>query len=365
MTRRLCLPVEQWPDIDRARWELARSPNSFGAAARLAGRWSARRCRIVEQAYGQWLAFLATQETFDPALPPEQRASNDALRAFILALQARVCSCSTAMMVQALLAMLRVMAPKHDWEWLASVVSNLKRLAKPSRDKRGHMVGPEELFELGMVLLQRARHHIDNGLSPYHAAIMGRDGLMIALLICTPVRIANLTMIELGQHLVHGAEGYGICFAAHETKTGRPYKASLPDEVAFWIDYYLTVLRPLLLAHAGHEPNSHLWISGWGTALGEAAIRVQIKQRTQEEFGLPVWPHLFRAIASTSFVDHAPEQVQLLPDLLGHADVTTAHRYYVLSSSARAHADVQSALLTRREAALRRIKATKTSGRGK
>ena len=66
--------------------------------------------------------------------------------------------------------------------------------------------------------------------------------------------------------------------------------------------------------------------------MGEAAIRYQIEKRSTDAFGRHVWPHLFRAIAATGFVDHAPEEVALVPDLLGHASTQTAHRYYILST---------------------------------
>jgi integrase len=51
----------------------------------------------------------------------------------------------------------------------------------------------------------------------------------------------------------------------------------------------------------------------------EHSIRAQIKKRSADAFGRHVWPHLFRAIAATGFVDHAPEDAALVPDLLGHA----------------------------------------------
>jgi integrase len=89
--------------------------------------------------------------------------------------------------------------------------------------------------------------------------------------------------------------------------------------------------------------------------MGEAAIRFQIEKRTTDAFGRHVWPHVFRAIAATGFVDHAPEAVALVPDLLGHASTQTAHRHYILSKGTISHKAVQSSLMKRREAAAARL----------
>lgn len=59
-------------------------------------------------------------------------------------------------------------------------------------------------------------------------------------------------------------------------------------------------------------------------------------------------------------VDYAPEQAGLLPDLLGHGDVQTSKRYYVLSSGAVAHKTVQSVMLELRRAAAEHLKAART-----
>src|SRR3546814_4155375 len=97
--------------------------------------------------------------------------------------------------------------------------------------------------------------------------------------------------------------------------------------------------------------SSDLWINRWGTPASEHVIRDQIEKRTSDAFGRHVWPHLFRAIAGTGFVDHAPAQMALLPDLLGHRTVQTSHRYYVLSNGMMAHTAVQSTVAQRRSAA--------------
>jgi len=183
-----------------------------------------------------------------------------------------------------------------------------------------------------------------------------RDGLLIAVLASCPVRIANLMAIEIGRHLLFDGDRYRLFFTEEETKTAHPYQAELSPALSPYIDIWLREHRRRLLAHGDGAITDRLWIDRWGKPMGEHAIRDQIEKRTRDAFGRHVWPHLARSIAATSFVDHDPDMVALVPDLLGHTDQRTAHKHYILADAARAHAAVQTALEARRSAALARLK---------
>jgi hypothetical protein len=97
--------------------------------------------------------------------------------------------------------------------------------------------------------------------------------------------------------------------------------------------------------------------------MSDRSIRDQIEKRTEDAFGRYIWPHLARSIAATSFVDHNPDMVALVPDLLGHTVHQTAHKYYILADAALAHRSIQTAFDSRRDAALARLKVTKGGAR--
>jgi integrase/recombinase XerD len=84
------------------------------------------------------------------------------------------------------------------------------------------------------------------------------------------------------------------------------------------------------------------------------AIRDQIKSRTRQAVGKAIWPHLFRDCAVTELVDCAPEEIAIAPDLLGHADLETTQRYYVLAEGMTSHVRVQEVIAARRRAAMSR-----------
>jgi len=354
MTEPLSTPFDQWPAGDQELWLAARQKPEFLSASSPASNWSERRCRIVMQAYGQLLAYLKKMGQLDGDQLPGARATPERLAAFIDQLQGRVSPCSVGMMTGALLSMLGVLSPNTDWSWLRRAHARLKVDAKPTRDKRARMVFPEQLFDLGLRLMVEADDERRRGHG--HAGAKGRDGLMIALLICCPVRIANLTETEIDRHLLFDVDRYILRFSEAETKTGREFEGELPPELTPWVEKYLSLHRNDLLSHGDCVPTSRLWIDRWGKPMEEASIRSQINKRTRDAFGPHIWPHLFRDIAVSGFVNCAPEDIALAPDLLGHARIETTRRHYILANGTRAHERVQAAIVRGRAEAMKRLR---------
>jgi len=335
------------------RYREAREVTSFLDGPRPARKWSPGRCRNVEQGYGQWLSFLARNGWLDAEAPPEVRVAPDRVRLFVAELRERVSSWSAAMIFEGFARMIIVMAPDHSWSWLRIAIRNLKAEARPEKDKRSHMVDARQLLALGIRLMDQALDMADR----YHAATCMRDGLLIAILASCPLRIANLTAVTIGRHFWFDGDCYRLSFSEEETKTGHPYHGDLSPALNSYVDAWLRDHRRRLLKRGDGAKTDRLWINRWGKPMEAAAIRAQIEKRTRDTFGRHVWPHLARSIAATSFVDHDPDMVTLVPDLLGHSDHHTAHKYYILANGARAHAAVQSAFVARRRAAVERLKA--------
>lgn len=354
MTKPLCMKVENWPALDRERWEAAGKAGAFLRHSGLATNWSPSRRRIAEQAYGQWLAWLDRESLLNSEMPPQHHVTPERLNAFISELRGRVCSYSVAMMVGALKRMLDAIAPETDWSWLRPVCANLKRNARPSRNRLAHMVEPRQLFDLGLSMMEDAKR--DQSGHPMRVAARARDGLMIAMLICCPIRMANLLQIEVGVHLLHDGDRYRLHFGKDETKTRKEFDGDLPPILTPYVEWYLQEHRAVLLALGEEHSTRRLWIDRWGTPMSEPAIRAQIKFHTGNAFGRSIWPHLFRGIAVTGVVDEAPEQVGITSDLLGHSNFQTTAKHYVLASATRAHQRVQSSFLQARKEALERLR---------
>jgi integrase/recombinase XerD len=285
---------------------------------------------------------------------PGERASEDLILQYVTDLRARVAPYSVSMMVCALLRMLQVLAPHKDWGWLRRLYAHAKTTAKPGRQRMAHAVAPEQLFELGLQLMSGPCQSRRG--EAYHRSTQYRDGLMIALLISCPVRISNLESIEIGRHLLFDNDHFWLSFPANEVKTGEPFMGDLPPSLTPWIESYLNIHRPALLARGQDPATQRLWVDRWGQPMTEGPIREQIKKRTRRAFGRHVWPHLFRHCAVTGLVDMAPEQIAIAPDLLGHASLQTTQKHYVLARGTRANQAVQQSLSEARQEARRRLR---------
>jgi len=347
------MKVAHWPSADRELWVAACQPARFLGRVRPASTWSKSRRRIVEQAYGQWLGWLDGEGLLDPDEAPCARVTPERIDRFIAELQERIAPWSVAMMLGAMKRILDVIAPSAGWTWLGQICADLKFVAKPSRNRFAHLVAPGQLFDLGLSMMDEAEPADDH---PMRIATRARDGLLIAMLISCPIRIANLVQIEIGTHLLLSGDRYRLHFDADQTKTRREFDAELPPTLTAYVDCYLRTYRPVLLS-LGNEPRTdRLWIDRWGKPMAEASIRTQIEINTRNVFGRHIWPHLFRAIAVTGVVDEAPEAIGITPDLLGHACLNTTEKHYILANATRAHQRVQTSFLEQRAQAVRRLR---------
>jgi integrase/recombinase XerD len=95
------------------------------------------------------------------------------------------------------------------------------------------------------------------------------------------------------------------------------------------LETYLTHYRPVLAAMQGRwsRPSAGaLWLSTDGSPMTKMAIYDRVVGRTQEAFGHPINPHLFRDCAATSIAVDDPVHIGIATRLLGHRTGATTER---------------------------------------
>lgn len=334
--RRACLPLEDWPAIDRQAWERAIQSGDILDTDGAGARWAPTTRGNAWRAYGRWLAFLEERDgQIADHIEPAARADRVAIRAYATNLRQRHAS-GTAWSYMAFLGMaLRAMAPRDDWDWLRPVVAALQRRMAPVRNKRARMVPINDLLALGAKLMVEAE--ASSEIESPQTARQFRDGMMISLLAVRPLRRANFCSIEIDRHLIRIGEGYLLAFRAEETKHRRPIEQHVPQALVPALERYLTVWRPSLMRMSGlwnpanvpTAPGRRLWVSHCGTALGVEGLVKLLRLRTTAEFGHEVNPHLFRDCAVTSLAEEDPEHVLIAARLLDHSSLKTAERHYI------------------------------------
>src|SRR5262245_54447786 len=122
--RRLCLPLPEWPDRDRALWARGVERGSVLDAAGPGSRWRPRTVQTVVEGYGYALAWLLNNDLLLGELAPEARWTTDRLRNYIRDLQGRVRLATVLNRVIALERALAVLAPTSDRSQLRAAIRN-------------------------------------------------------------------------------------------------------------------------------------------------------------------------------------------------------------------------------------------------
>ena len=336
---RSSLPFEHWPDIDQQLWRQALRDDELLAGSGPAARWAPRTRETVCNGYGRWLFWMESQALLDPTEPPEQRCSPPKLRAYIQSMQAVVSPATVAHRVIAVERALCALVPRSDRLHLRSLINNLPKQGKTSC-KRARLQEPAELVKLGLTLMQDAEQGSHK--NARKNACVYRNGLQIALLAMRPLRRRNFSEMALHRHLRREGEGWRICFAASETKTGEPIDVPFPTELVPHLEIYLARYRPLLMGEG--YCGDRLWIGYFFKPQAPHTIGITIAERTERAFGRRVNPHLFRDCAATSIAVHDPDHVRIAPAVLGHRSFVTTERHYNLATALKAARNYQAEL---------------------
>jgi integrase len=330
MPRKLSLdlvPERDWPEADRAAWYAALRPGDpLDEPGRLAGRDADQILKLIA-AYGRWLGFLSERGIDWHSAHGIDYFTRENVAPFVARLSADLAPCTVRAYLTELTTVAQALAPDREFDVLKGATRHIWRTAKPVADKRGRLVSSRDLYDLGLDLM----HGAEARSTALQTAGTFRDGLMITLLAARPMRRRNLASIEIDRQLTREGDLYWLSFPAEEIKTGRAIEFPLPRALTGPMEQYLTRYRPFLAARTGrwkNEPGKALWISSDGSRLKGGRMHRGICERTQERFGRPINPHLFRDAAATSIAIEDPEHVGIVVAILGHSTIKTSERYY-------------------------------------
>jgi len=220
---------------------------------------------------------------------------------------------------------IRVMFPPQMPPHLPRLVARLERECQP-RSLAARVVTTPRLTALSKKLMKQA---VGTG-GKITDVVSFRDGLMIGLLALRPVRRRTFSLIQAHTHLCQLGDEWRLIFEGPETKSGRPFEASVPEWIVPFLERYLSEIRPIFLGANHHDG---LWASTKGHPLTDKAISRVITDRTRDAFGQPVNPHLFRACAATTIALLDPGRIGIARELLAHVSLVTTEAHYNKASS--------------------------------
>jgi site-specific recombinase XerD len=226
----------------------------------------------------------------------------------------------------------QLIAPDRDLGWLIEIERDLAFDMRP-QSKRERLVLTEVLIEAGLTLIAEAEANEE--LTKLARARMVRNGLMVALLACCPIRLKNFAALEIGRSIVKVGADWWLVLAGSETKEARPDERPVPDYLTQTIDRYIQTYRPILART--DEVSKALWLaSDYGRPMTCASVREVVTETTRSSVGVNVSPHLFRTAAASTAAVYAGSTPNLGSAILHHrhSSVTDAHYNRATSMSA-------------------------------
>jgi integrase len=325
------LPLQEWPDADQRAWEDTCRP---GFRLKPGGRASylapVSRDDFAKR-YGGFLGFLQRTGRFERHLAAAAQVILSNVEPYIAELKGRVRSVTVWNCIYKLRRAAELLEPKADFSWLAEIEQDLALVMVP-RSKFDRLVFAERLVEAGLTLVAEARAYAK---SDFGRAKGVRNGLLIALLACCPIRPKNYATLEIGHTFkeVHGS--WWITLPSSSTKTHKRDDRRVPDWLNHAITVYLNQSRPILLKSS--VPTDALWISSrTGRQITTKNLGTLISKITHQTVGVDVSPHLFRTAAATTAAMHGANKPHLASAVLGHTDPRVTEEDYTRVTSINA-----------------------------
>jgi integrase len=317
------LPLPDWPRTDREAWAAAQETAGVLYDGGVASHLKAYTRLDLTRRYAYFLSFLAQRGRLDPQGFAAASVTQENILDYVRYLEPRVSSVTLAQSLRKIARVATCLDSGRDWRWLRRVVRRLQFRARP-RDRRNDVVEIRELFWLGLQLM----HEADKAAkaTAFSRALLYRDGLIIALLAPDPLRLTNITGLEIGRTLIKDGATWSFNIPAEETKAGRLHLAILPDWSVPCIDRYIEHYRP---SFRNADATNALWLSRNGQPLDYNSIYRLVCNRTYAAFGKKINPHLFRSCLATSTAIHHGAQMGLAMTVLDHKRKEVMERHYI------------------------------------
>jgi integrase len=212
-----------------------------------------------------------------------------------------------------------------------------------------------DLLLLPYRLLKRAE---SGSLLAREAAILVRAAVAIELEIMCPIRLQNLSEIDVDTDLARSRSGKGasvnLFIPGKRTKNGEDIELELPRQSVALIDLYLAKYRNQLILpqHRGSGPR-YLFPRPDGTAKVGRVLASTICTVMQRELGMKFNVHLFRHLDCFLYLKSHPGQIDVMRRVLGHRDGETTRRFYAFVEQSQAFQLFDEHILRVRDEALR------------
>jgi len=204
-----------------------------------------------------------------------------------------------------------------------------------------------ETVAVFLSLPKRIRHEVEaKPRNPLRDAILAQMAAAIALLQAAPIRLKNLTRLDVEQNLIARGKKLYLVIGEDDTKNREPIDFELPAETTQILSWYVREHRPILL----REASGALFPGKGGEAKSSGLLATQIGQTVFRYTGLRFNTHLFRHAGGKIFLDARPGHYEVVRRVLGHRSIATTTSLYTGAEARSAGLHFASVIAERRRA---------------
>src|SRR5271170_2040347 len=192
-----CTPIALWPPADIAAWTVAMRPGDPFDDGGVASRWSVATQRKTAAGYGRFLCWLKERNELDETAEPAARITRERLAAYLDDLRRANSGHTIQNRIQELGDAIQALAPKGDWRFIKRAAGRLRVNTVPARNKLGHLPRIEDVIKHGYRMMDQAEK--TSVISELGRAALYRDGLLLVFLAYHPLRLRNLSSLQIGR----------------------------------------------------------------------------------------------------------------------------------------------------------------------
>ena len=220
----------------------------------------------------------------------------------------------------------------------AKVAIRQKGMTPKNRQRLGPFNDPETVAAFLDLPDRMVREVRANGRRTVVDAITAQIAVAIAILQAVPMRMRNLTALDLERHFVSRGGRVFLSIPEQQVKNDLPIEMEIPGPVADLIAWYCRDYRGLLT----DSPTTALFPGPKGKPKQESTLGRQITEKVKRYLGIDVSPHLFRHVAGKIYLDHRPGEYATVSRILGHKSIATTLAIYTGGESVSAGQHFQS-----------------------
>jgi len=331
MTRHLnrSLPFHDWPIEDQKAWSTCYEGEFDIFDERSGAKLAPSTIYGRRAAYAMWLGFLQALHPEALRQPAAMRVERSLMKNYVEYLRENCRETTISINLSRLHYALRDICVGQDWAWLYRISRRIAWRAAPLKHPP---IISLDLYALGLRLMDRALW-ITKKASRVRksAAVMYRDGLLIATLAEAPMRRRAFAALRLGENVVKIGSRWQLVVLPELSKTKTLQNYQLSERLSSRMDTYLDRFRP---AFPGANSHDYLW-TYIGRPMTDKMIRRRTIKWTKGSLDGPVSPHRFRTAAANFISLMDPENVRVASNLLGHKSFGMTEKHYIDAAQSR------------------------------